>query len=123
MSRTALTPQSPLGPFANIPVTANSLDFTFAAGDAVNGNSFPCTGKELLLVQNSDTNPHTFTLTSIADLKGRLGDVTAYSLSAGEFGVYAFIGADMGGWKQADGNIYLTVSDVSVKFAVLRLPI
>lgn len=122
MSRTALVPQSPLGPFALIPVAANSLDFTFAVANAVDGNSFPSTGKEVLLVQNSDTNPHTFTVSSVADAKGRLGDITTYSLSAAEFGAYAFIGSDMSGWKQTDGSIYLSVSDATVKFAVLRLP-
>lgn len=121
MAQTALTVQGVGAPFAA--VSANNLDFTFAAGDVVNGNSFVCTGREVLLALNSDpTNPYTFTVTSVDDEKGRAEDITAYSLAAGE---YAAVGAGLTnakGWKQTSGLIHLAVSNAAIKFAVLRLP-
>lgn len=121
MAQTALTVQDVDAPFAA--VSANSLDFTFAAGDASNGNSFACTGRELLLVLNSDaSNAYTFTVSSVDDEKGRAEDITTYSLAAGE---YASVGVGLTnskGWKQTSGVIYLAVSNAAIKFAVLRLP-
>lgn len=121
MAQTALTIQDVDAPFAA--VSANSLDFTFAAGDAANGNSFACTGRELLLVINSDpTNPYTFTVTSADDEKGRAEDITTYSLAAGEYAAVGVGLTNSKGWKQTSGVIYLAVSNAAVKFAALRLP-
>lgn len=121
MAQTALTVQDIDAPFAA--VSANSLDFTFAAGDLANGNSFVCTGREVLLVLNSDpTNPYTFTVTSVDDEKGRSEDITTYSLAAGEYAAVGVGLTNAKGWKQTSGLVYLAVSNAAIKFAVLRLP-
>lgn len=119
MARTALTPVSPKGPYPGT-VAANALDYVFAASDSSNGNYFVGTGRELILVQNADAGAQTFTLTSIADPYGRLGSITTYSLSAGEFAMF-WLGA-LVGWDQGGGQIYLDSSNANIKFAIIRMP-
>lgn len=121
MSKTALTPISILGPYPVLPVSASALDLTMTAADVSNGNNFVSTGKEILIVQNTDTGAHTITLGSAPDSLGRSGDITAYSIAAGKISAFNFTGLN-GGWKQSDGTISVNANDVSIKFAVLRLP-
>lgn len=121
MPRTALTPQTIPTPWAGS--AANSLDFTFAAGDVANKNYFTCTGREIILAYNSDgVNPYTFTVTSVDDEDNRSEDITTYSLAAGE---YAMVGVGLTnakGFKQTNGQIYLEAANAAIKFAILRLP-
>jgi hypothetical protein len=114
MARAALTPQALKR--NNYAVQAGDLAISFAS-DAVNGNKFASTGQEILLVKNTDTNPHTFTISSVADLLGRTGDIAAYSIPAGAIAAIEL--SAVSGWAQADGNIYLNASDATVVFAVL----
>src|SRR6266403_396314 len=118
MPKTALTVQQVVGPYPVLPLTALALAVTFAAADVANGNSFPVTGKEVILVQNTDAAPQTITLSSVADGLNRTGDVTAYSLPIGAFA--AFCPSQITGWKQADGNMYISAATATVKFAILR---
>jgi hypothetical protein len=120
MPRTVLPTIAVVGPYPVLPVAALSLDFAFSAADNVNANQFPFTGREVLLVQNTAGAPGTFTLTSIADSQGRTGDITTYQVGAGLFSIID-LGRLGDGWRQADGNIYLTASAATMKFAVLRL--
>jgi hypothetical protein len=99
--------------------TANQLDLTFTAADVALGNHYAATGKEFVIVQNSDpTNAYTFTLTSQPDTYGRTGDVTAYSLAAGEIGMYGPIPID--GWRNAAGQVLISGSNAAIKFAIVR---
>lgn len=119
--RTPLTPQAMLGPWAA--VATGALDITFAAGDATNGNSFACTGKEILLAYNSDSvNAYTITIDSVDDEKGRQEDLTSYSLDAGDYAAWGGGLTNEKGWKQTSGVIHVNVENVAVKLAVLRLP-
>lgn len=118
-TQTALTPQSPLGPYPGT-VSAGQLAFTFAASDNVNGNSFPCTGHEVLLVDNTDAASQTITISSVADQFGRTQDITAYSMAAGTFAVFNFRGGCTG-WKQTDGTVHILTSAATVKVAVLTI--
>jgi len=78
-----LTTQTIKGPFEAI--AANGADFTFAAGN-VGGDTITLTGREIVLIWNSHaTTPYTFGVTSQADEKGRIGDITTYNLDAGEY--------------------------------------
>lgn len=102
---------------------ANGADFVFTAGDVANGNSFPCTGKEIILVQNSDgATPYTVTINSVADAQGRTGNIGPYTLQAGEFARFSPGLTGSKGWIQSDGTILINVSNAAVKLAVLRLP-
>ncbi len=120
MARTALTVVAPKGPYH--PVTANSLDFAFAAADGVNGNAFACKGRELLLARNTHaTDAATLTISSAPDPYGRTKDITTYSLAAGEFAAF-WIGRSIG-WRQADGKAWLDTGGTgTIELAVLRVP-
>ena len=119
MARTALTVQDVPGKYPGS-IGVNAADFTWAAADIVDQNSFPCTGREIVLVRNDNVGPQTVTINSVADPYKRTQDVTAYSVGIGE---YAFFGPfPVVGWRQADGNVYLEASAADVFFAVVRLP-
>jgi hypothetical protein len=100
-------------------VVAGDLTVTMAASDATNGNSFPMTGNEILVVQNTDTVAHTFGVTSVADVEGRVdSSLSAYSVAASA--IVAIEASILKGWQEADGNLYLTSSNILLKFGVLR---
>ena len=120
MTATALPIIAAVGPYPALPVSAGSLDFVFTAADNVNGNSFVSTGRELLLVENTDAGAQTFTVTSVADSLLRTGDVGPYSMASGANAL--FVVAAQPGWKQTDGTVHVTASAATVKFAVVRLP-
>jgi hypothetical protein len=119
MARTTLTKSTLLGPYPTLQPAANALDVTFAAADVANKNQFAASGDDLILAWNTDpTNPYTFTVTSMTDDKKRTGDVTAFSLAAGEIGAFR---VKTEGWTQADGKVYLEASNAAIKFAVIAL--
>jgi len=118
---TVIVPQTILAPFAAVGVGA--ADFTFAAGTLTDGDTFVCTGREILLVTNTEVaDAKTITITSVDDEKGRSEDITTYSLAAGDFAVFGVGLTNDIGWKSSAGTIRITVSAASVKVAVLRLP-
>ena len=119
MPRTLLTPQTPKGPYPGT-VAANALDYTYVAADLANGNEFVGTGRDLLLMKNDDAAPQTITLTSAADPYGRTSNITAYSMGIGEFAMFWF--GNLVGWDQGGGKLFIDVSDVDIKLAVVRLP-
>lgn len=120
MSRTTLTPVTPLGPFPALPISANGLDLTFTAADVTNKNQVNFNGPKLILARNSDaTTPYTVTLTSKVDNRNRTGDVTTYSLEAGDIMAFRIDNAE--GWQQSDGYLYLEASNASVLFCVINL--
>lgn len=121
MARTAITVQTAKGPFEAI--TAGGADFTLAAGDVANGNDFVCTGKELLIAQNSDgATAYYVTITSVADEKNRSGDITQYSLAAGDFAIFTVGFTNSKGWKQTTGKIHVDVENAAVLLAVIKIP-
>lgn len=102
----------------NAPITAGSLAITFAACDAVNGNSFTATGREILLINNSGGSAYTFTVTSVADNLNRLDtSLTSYSVAAGAYAAVQM--KQLTGWAQS-GAIDLTCSNASIKYAVVQ---
>jgi hypothetical protein len=108
----------------NVNVTAGQLALTFTACDAVNGNSFISTGREVIIAQNTDTSAHTFTISSVPDALGRSDtSLTNYSLaatgSAGSTSVIQFKWQT--GWLQSGGNLVnMTCSSNLIKFAILQ---
>lgn len=101
---------------------ANSLDITFVAAgaDFADGAQFTLTGKEILLAWNKHaTDPRTVTVTSVVDEYNRTGNITAYSIGAGEIAVFPQF--QLAGWKQSSGKLSLAASAADVYFAVLRL--
>lgn len=103
----------------NVAINPGDLATTFTASDTVNGNSFPITGNEILQVWNTDAaGAHTFTVTSVADNMGRTQDIAAYSVPLTSVATIQM--SVVSGWRQADGNVYLTSTSNLLKFAVLR---
>ena len=102
--------------------TANSLDDIYTAPSvAADGISFLQTGREVVIVRNTDpTNPYTFTLKSVADELNRVGDIGPYSLAAGET---ATILINPTGFKVTSTNVVtIVMENVAVKVAVNRVP-
>jgi len=120
VARLVITPAVPKGSYPTLPITADTADIVFAvAGTYTDGEGWANTGREILLAYNSGASPYTVTISSVAYL-GRVGDVTAYSLAAGEFAMFGPF--DPKGWNQADGMVYVVGSNALVKFCVIQLP-
>ena len=120
MARTALTVQTAKIPFEAI--SAGGADFTMAASDGTGGNSYVCTGKELLIAFNDGTAAYTITIDSVADEKNRTGDITSYSMAAGDYAAFTVGMTNDKGWKQTGGVIHVDTNNAGIKLAVLRLP-
>jgi hypothetical protein len=120
MPRTALTVATPKGPHPGA-VAPTGLDVTWQAADPTNGNSFPCSGRELLLMRNTDpANPSTVTVKSAPDPYGRAQDITAYAVAATKTAALKM--TDATGWRQADGSVWLDIAGTGViQFLVLRI--
>lgn len=122
MAPTPLTVKQIALPFAEL--VALGFDFVWTAGNAVDGNTFVCTGKEIILVQNSDgVNPYTVKVEAVNDAQNRLVDFGPYTLAAGVFSVLPQGLTNKKGWIQADQTILLTPSNAAIKFCILRLPV
>lgn len=106
----------------NAQVTAGQLAVAFVACDNTNGNTFVSTGREVLLVQNTDASPHTFTATPVADpYGGTNATFTNYSLAAsGSAGAFSAIQMKFQiGWVTGS-TISLTCSSNLIKYAVVQ---
>ena len=120
MARTNLTKVTALGKWGDYSVP-NAADMTMAAADTGNKNMFLATGNDLVVAHNTGGSAYTVTITSVEDpVTGRTGDVTTYSVGAGEYAVFGPF--SLYGWAQSDGYIYLEASNASVKFGVVALP-
>lgn len=92
----------------------------FVAG-TVAGDTFRCTGREILIVHNTDSHGQTITVTSQPDARtGRLGHITSAVLPADEVRVFQMFPRN--GWE-VGGLVHFAVSDVDVLVAVLRAPV
>lgn len=118
MARVTLTKQVPYGPYPTLPVAANALDIAMTAADTVNKEQFAPSGDDLIIAQNTGASAYTITFTSAADEFKRMGDVSAYSLGAGEIAAFRF---KKPGWVQSDGFIYIEANNAAVKWAVIQL--
>lgn len=121
MARLILTPKQLPAKYPATPITANALDFAFTAAgaDFADGAGFTLTGNEVAIVYNPDSSARTVTVTSVVDPYNRLGNITSYSVGAGEYAVLPQFPTD--GWRQSDGRLYLAADNALVQFAVLRL--
>lgn len=115
----AISVQNITPPFGTI--TAGSADVVFTAGD-VGGDTIACTGREIIIAFNSGASAYTITVSSVADEKGRTGDISAYSLAAGDYVALGVGLTNSQGWKNSSGNIAVSVSNAAIKWMVLRLP-
>jgi hypothetical protein len=115
MARAAATVTTAPGGYADA-----STVVTMNAGNTGDGNEFTLTGKELIIIQNTNAGAQTWTATSVADRLNRTNDVTAESIAAGAIRVFGPIPNE--GWRQTDGKFYFAASSTDVKFGIIRLP-
>ncbi len=118
MPRITHTVQVPLGSIGDYSV-GDAADIAFLAADVANQEQFASTGKEHILARNVGGGPFLITVTSVNDPFNRTGDITDYSLGAGEFAILGPF--DRTGWKQADGFIFFEANNVAIEFAVIRI--
>ena len=59
------------------------------------------------------------TLQPAADAQNRTGDISAYSIGAGEYACFKI--DQTTGWKQTDGYLYLQANNAEVKIGAIRL--
>lgn len=119
MARTTLTKTTPVGSYGTYSAAAAKM--TMTAADVANKNQFVATGHDLVVAYNSGGSPYTVTITSAPDEFGRSGDITTYSVPAGE--THIFGPFKLPGWQQTDGKIYLEASNASILFGVITLPV
>jgi len=122
---TEITVQPVVGPYPAVPVAAASLDLACVAAD-VTGNFFTAdqiavtvgsgsVGGDILLVWNTDTNPHNLSISS-QPLNGRSGDITSYAVGAGVISAFKF--SQLAGWQL--GSVVSLLGDSAlVKLAVI----
>lgn len=122
MAPTVITVQQLLSPFPSLPLTANSADIAFTALTLTEGDTFQCTGREIVLIKNG-TGTNTLTISSADDAYGRAEDITSYSLAASDFAVFGVGLTNQAGWKTSAGVIKMTPSSTQITAAVLRLPV
>lgn len=91
---------------------------TLNSSDAANGNHFDFGGDVMIvIVQNTGVGARTVTITSEpGPLTGRLGNVAAQSLAAGEIRVFRLART---GWANANNQVAISGSHAEVKIAVL----
>lgn len=121
MARLVITGKTPPGKYPSVPLSANSADLSWTAAGATfaDGASFAMTGNDLLLVRNDNAGAQTVTISSVVDQYNRTGDITTYSVGAGEYAVFGPIPRP--GWMQDDGSLYFAASAADVSFAVVHL--
>lgn len=119
MARATLTRTTPLGPYPSLQPAANALDVTMTAADTSNLNQILLDGPVIVLAQNTGGVAYTVTITSAVDPQNRTGDITTYSIDAGD--IVALKLDQVAGWKQTDGYLYLQASNVAVKLGAIRL--
>jgi hypothetical protein len=115
MARVTITPTPGTGQYPTAGVA-----LTEVACDPVNFNQFVASGRDLLIARNTDVGAQTVTLRSVADDKGRTGDITAESIPAG--GLHIFGPLAKSYWAQANGFINVDGASANIKFSVVQIP-
>lgn len=117
MARTTIAPE--VVP-TNAPLTAETIAWTNA--DVANGNQLAYTGRDLLLVWNSDgAVARNVTFQTVA-INGRQDPIhnIPQSVPSTEYRMYNLRGE---GFQQTDGFVYVSGDNVAVRFVVIRNPI
>lgn len=119
-----------IGPYTTTPVTATGLDVAFTAADPTNGNYFnvDTPNGDVLIVWNTDSSSHHFTLSSVVDSPfDRTGDITSYVVGAGiismynlECGVSGTADTAVVGWSNNFGQILFSADSALIKFAIIE---
>lgn len=115
MARVAVTKTPAPGSYAG-----TSTVLTMGNGSTGDGLYLALTGKEVLVIQNTNVGAQTWTATSVANSYGRTEDITAESIAAGAIRIFGPVALE--GWQQTNGQFYFTASSTDIKFGVIVLP-
>lgn len=96
------------------------LALTRTAADASNLQKTLLTGKEMIIAKNTGVTSRTVTVSSVACVHARTGDVAAQVILGGVTRMFGPFPQD--GWMQSDGYLYFQASHAEVVFSVIRLP-
>ena len=120
MPRITHVAQVPLGSIGDYSV-GDAADLIFLAADVANMEQTILTGKEMIIARNVGGGPFLITVNSVNDPFNRTGDITDYSLGAGEFAIFGPF--DRTGWKQVGSSlIFFEANNVAIEIAVVRIP-
>lgn len=98
---------------------ADEADITMAAADNANGNYHFLHRGDIVVAHNTTGGALTITFSSVATDTGRTGDITAYSIGAGEIAMFGPF--NYRGWRQGStGWLHYTASAVGVTLGVIR---
>lgn len=117
MAFTQLTNFAPAYLLTPAGVAQGQLDKAFQAADPVNGNFYQSSGKDMLLVYNSDTVSHTFSILSAPDQFGRFANIT-YTVAPG--GYEAVIISSQAIYTQSNGQVQLQASSALLFFLPIQ---
>lgn len=114
MPRTTLTPVSIAGGSS---VGVGFQEFPWAAADAVNGNQFAGTGKEILMIRNVNADsPLVSRKITLLKTNGKI----EYTLGGGEYATTGQIPTS--GYRQVDTYVYVDGEHANIELAVLVMP-
>jgi hypothetical protein len=121
MAVLALVPTQMVAKYPSLQPAVNTLDAAFVAAgaDYADGAEFTLTGQEIVIVRNGNVGAKTVTVTSYADPMNRTGDITAYSIGAGEYAILPQFQPQ--GWSNPSGKLHLAVNAADLEFLVIRL--
>jgi len=99
---------------------ALALDKAFVAANVSSGNCFQASGDDTLIVFNSDSGAHVFTIWSVSDSFGRFADFV-YTVQPGVYSFVRIVAAAL--YTQSGTNeVVFTGSDATLKFLVVTNP-
>lgn len=111
-----------LDAFAATLNTAGALDFTFASSSGSATDQLTGNGRDIILAYNSGSATGTVSVASVADEKNRTGNISSYSMAAGDFACIPVGLTNNKGWMDSSKKITITTSSADLKLAALRLP-
>lgn len=100
------------------PTAAVSL--TETAENTTDHSQFSLTTRDIVVIHNTGASTYTYTVTSVADERGRTGNITTANILAGAIMLLGPLSLE--GWRQTDGKLYLDASNTAVKFGIYRMP-
>jgi hypothetical protein len=121
MARTNIAAQTLPGAYPVLPVTADSVDLTVVPADVANGNETALVNdRTIVFCDNTGASPRTITFTSVADTLNRTGDITAYTVGAGQQAIWGPFKTV--GWAQSGGKLWIDGAHAELVLAVITLP-
>lgn len=112
--------QLPASYYPVTPLDAGAADLVFTStGDQPDRNVILSSGKTLVIAHNTDADPHTLTINSVADNLNRVGDIEEYIVGAGKIALFGpFLSA---GWSNA-GKLDTDVDDPLLVVTIVNMP-